>query len=168
MQEEIQKIIIILENCECITVEGKHIGDLNIKNISFSIRRVACNSIQKMYCCSEFAISIHADCSLNKKSEWTLGEIDAEERDPIERLYKCNDITSVDIYFNTGECQQVFVPWNEEDDYTNKYQKTYINKFGDLYIVVSKNTEFDDVFDREEIEDISRRAWTWGIYEALK
>jgi hypothetical protein len=164
MQEQIEKIELVLENCEVITVEGKHIGEFNCEDIKYSISRRACNYIGEMQICENFSMNIHRDCALNKKSEWTMGELD-EERNPFERILKYDDITSVYIYFKEMKEPKVIYPKCGEGEYENEYQKSYINQFGDLFIVISKDKAFEDVFDKEEIEDKQAMDFIWRMFE---
>lgn len=165
MQDEINKIEIVLENCEVITVDGKYIGDFSCEGIEHSISRVACNSIKESYTCKDFSMSIHRDCSLNDIEEWTLGVSDIK-RDPLKRINNYNDITSIYIYFTKDKenPKQIYVKWGGDSDYNNEYQKSYINKFGDLFIVVSEDLKLGDVFDMREIEDKNSINWIWRMY----
>lgn len=45
-----------------------------------------------------------------------------------ERLKIYNDITSVEIYYDNGTVEAIYVPWNDENDFENKYQKNYFRK----------------------------------------
>jgi hypothetical protein len=164
MQEQIEKIELVLENCEVITVEGKHIGDFNCEDIKYSIDRRGCNYIGKMQTCENFSMSIHRDCALNKKSEWSFGYID-EERNPLERIFKGNDITGIWIYFKDRKEPKVIYPKWGDGEYDNEYQESYINQFGDLFIVISKDKNFEDVFNKEEIEDKQAMDFVWEMYE---
>ena len=163
MQKQIEKIELLLENCEIITVEGKHIGDLQIENIVYSINRMACNYIAERFLCQSFSMSIHRDSALNTKMEFTLGEVD-EERNPIQRIHDHKDIVSVHIHFSDGIEKHIYVKWDGESEYENKYQDTHINNFGDLFIVVDKDKKVKDIFNLDEIEDADRMSYIWNIY----
>ena len=69
MQEQIEKIEIILENCEMIIIEGKYIGDLSIEDIKYSIHRDACNSISERLTCKELSMSINRNANLDTQIE---------------------------------------------------------------------------------------------------
>lgn len=164
MQDEIIKIELVLENCEVITIKGKHIGDFVCEDIKYSIQRLACNSINEVYSCETFYMSIHRDCSLNKESNWTVGNL-PEEREPLKRILEYPDITCIYIYFKDKKNpQKIYPKWSEGDEYSNKYQKTYMNKFGDLYIVIDKNLNLEDVFDKQEIEDEHEVEFSWRMF----
>jgi len=163
MQKQIEKIELLLENCEIITVEGKHIGDLQIENIVYSINRMACNYIAERFMCKSFSMSIHRDCALNTKIETTFGKAN-EERNPVQRIHDHKDIVSVHIHFSDGIEKHIYLEWDGESGYENKYQDTYINNFGDLFIVAGMNKKIEDVFDLTKIEDEDRINYIWNIY----
>lgn len=165
MQEEIKKIEIILENCEVVTVEGKHIGDFSCNNIEYSINRMGYNYIGETYTCKDFSMSIHKDCALNDKEEWSFGTLDGK-RNPLKRINDYKDIASIYIYFTNDkkDAKQIYVEWGGDNECINEYQKSYINRLGDLFIVISKDLKLEDVFDLEEIEDEDFMGFTWDMY----
>lgn len=164
MQEQIKKIKIVLENCEIITIDGKYIGDFTIKNIQHSIERLTCNYIAQMDTCTHFSIQIHRDAALNQKMEFTMGKTN-EKRNPLERINDTPDITAIYVYFEDDDCKPIYVPWSGNSEYYNEAQKTYINKFGDLYIVIDEKSKLEDVYDLEYIEDKEITDFTWSMYE---
>lgn len=164
MQQEIEKIELVLENCEIITIEGKYIGDFKIENIQYSINRKALNYIAEEYSCSHFSLSAHRGGAISKETRFTLGSIN-EERNQYNRILFNNDITSIYIHFiNQKTPKQIHVKWSGDSDINNEYQKSYINKFGDLFIVVDRNSELKDVFDLEEVEDEDDMQFRWSMY----
>ena len=65
-----------------------------------------------------------------------------------DRIHNYNDIVSIDIYWVVDDTEYVkkyYLPWNDEDEYTNKYQKVVVNdeenideSFIDISIKVEK------------------------------
>ena len=165
MQREIKKIEIVLENCEVITVDGEYIGDFSCDDIKHSIHRMGCNYIGESLVCKDFLMSIHRDCALNDTQEFIMGSLN-EKRNPLQRINNYRDITSIYIHFTDEkkEPKQIYVKWNDDCEWSNYYQKTHINQFGDLFIVVSKDLKFADVFDMEEIEDKESIDFMWEMY----
>lgn len=137
MQNEIKRVDMVLENCEVLSVDGKYIADFNCEDITYSIRRTACNCIEEVYSCKNFSMSIHRDCALDEKANGTLSICKDAVNNPLKRILEYPDITSIYIYFANGHSKRIYLPWSEEDEYENKCQKSYMNKFGDLFIVVS-------------------------------
>lgn len=59
-----------------------------------------------------------------------------------ERLKKFKDIVSVIINYENRR-EEIFVTWDEEDDYSNKYQK--IGEHGDSIVLkISKGADIDE------------------------
>lgn len=162
MQEQIKKIELVLENCECVNIEGKYIGHLSMENIKRSINRVASNAIFDMSICGHFSISINRKAEYDESSGEELFD-GFGKQSPLERLLNYPDITSVYIHFSDGKTEQFYVEW-DGGECDNDNQKTYMNEFGDLFIVIDKELKLEDVFDVEEIEDEKHMDFIWSIY----
>ena len=110
-------------------------------------------------------MSINNDASLDDKVKFTLGDVD-ERRNPLERIMQCNDIVSIDVYFkDKKQPKEIYMPWDGDDNQDNEYQKTYMNQFGDLYIVVDREADIKDFFDLETIEDKECRDVLWDMFK---
>lgn len=174
----ISKIEIGLENCEVITINGKYIGGFNVSNIHTDISRLGCNYIGKMQCCDSFMIEIFRDANVINKP---FGYEDENGTYIFQRIEQYNDIVNVKIYYDekdnnykdieTGELDNVYVPYEEENEgwlgSPNKYQSTYINKFGDLYIVIDKDKKVEDVLNMDEINDEEDLEFKFGMYNII-
>ena len=152
---KLKEITFVLENCECITIDGKYIGDFLVEDIRTSIQRIACNAIDKMDIAYTFAIEIHKDA--NKLHN----EFD---RKPIfDRLTSRNDISIIQFklfedYVENGqepivEHYDYYVHWTGENDQENNSQKSYISNAGNLYIVVADGKGIEDFYDKETIDN---------------
>ena len=146
------------ENCEHVCIDGKYIGAFLVDDIHTYISRVACNAIEKMETCHTFAVEIHKDAdkkydSFGRESESTA----------FKRITEWNDITHVDFvleetYVNNGEAPKTEeycygVCWTGDSDVENESQTSYISGPGHMYIVISDKNKFEDLFDKEDIED---------------
>ena len=174
----ISKIEIGLENCEVITIDGKYIGDFDVYNICTNISRMGCNYIGKAKSCDSFIIEIYRDANVVNNP---FGTEDDNDGKIFERIKQYNDITSVTVYYDkkdedyndieTGESDYFYVPYQEETEgqlgSPNIYQSTYINNFGDLYIVIDKEEKIFDLFDEEEINDIDNLNFKFGMYDII-
>lgn len=157
--KEVKSITLVLENCETIKLDRKHIGSFLVDNIKYSISRMACNSISTFTFCENFAIEINRNAS-------KVGTNYNSNQDALKRLITYSDITAIDIKYEDDTEEYIYVDWNEENNHcNNNNQKHYMNKFGDLYIVVSSGKVIDDYFDIEEIEDEEDIDFTWVMYE---
>lgn len=158
MQEEIKYIELILENCEVIRIDGKYIGDFDIDNIKESICRQGCNYIKRMKKCECFYISVYRDANIEKTVEFTMGTL-SEKAKPFKRLTEYDDITQIIIYFNDGKEEIIYVPWDEESEYRNVYQKTCVSDKGDLYILINKELNIENIWELSEINDEDDFKW---------
>lgn len=162
--KEVKRIDLNLENCQIITVDKKYIGEFLCDGIRTSIQRMACNLIGQTISCSTFCISIHHDFT-SSKVQWVFGESN-ETHNPIKRIAAAPDIVSVTVYFEDDEANpvEIFVPWNDDDDNDNRYQKSYINEQGDLFVVISEKLEIEDVFNMAEINNPEYMEFAWKMY----
>lgn len=159
---KLKYLTLVLENCDSIEIEGKYVGDFLVDDLKTSIKRIACNSIDKIEVANTIAIEIHKDAN---KERYQFAQTQNEDckQMTFERLDKCADITSIYFvlekdYVEPGqvpceECYNYYVDWTGESEYVNEAQKTYISKGGHLYIVIADGKKIEDFFDLQEIED---------------
>ena len=155
---KIKYLDLTLENCERIRIDGKYIGMFLVDDLHTYFARVACNAIEKMETCHTFAMEIHKDAdkkydSFGRESETTA----------FTRIKEWNDITYVyfvleETYVEDGSIPKTEeysygVCWTGNSDYENEAQTNYISELGHMYIVISDKNKFEDLFDKEEIND---------------
>lgn len=168
---KLKEITFVFENCECITIDGKYIGDFLVEDIRTSIQRIACNAINKMDVAHIFAIEIHKDAD---KTRHSFG-FEIDDGSVFNRLTSWDDITSiefelVDEYHGEGqepiiEHYNYFVHWTGEDNQENDAQKSYISKVGNLYIVIADGKDIEDFFDKEAIDDGEHMDFICSMYD---
>lgn len=150
--KNVKSVNLILENCEVINIEPQYLGQLLLDKIRTKVYRIAMNSISKMQVVNRVAIEIFSEANVPYDS---FGE---ESKETIfERLTNYNDIAQIELIYD-DDCKdtEIFVVNWEDDDKcgcTNKLQKSYISKPGNLYITIGRKLKLKDVFDKEEIED---------------
>lgn len=153
---------LVFENVDIIRIEGKYIGDFLVDDLKTSIKRMGCNSIDKIDVANTVAIEIHKDAN---KERYQFGQTQWEDfkQMTFDRIKNCSDITGIQFeleedYVEEGQVPCVeyycyYVDWTGDSEYTNEAQKTYLSKDGNLYIVIADKKEISDFFDLEEIED---------------
>lgn len=166
---QIKKIGFTLENCDYITIDGKHVGDISLSDIQTSIRRIASNAIEKMETCNDFSIEIHKDANVtHKQFGCDTGEIGV-----FERLMFSPDITRITVtlvnklepMISREEKFDYYVTWTGDSDWISTAQKTYLSKCGNLYIVIHPQKDISDYFLVDEIDDeeeVDTRFTLWG------
>jgi len=138
--KDIVKIEFILENCECIEIERKYLGHLQIKDIRKTIS-VAAKSMSRHETCDHFSMAAY------RNGDEVYGQLGDDSS--LERKYhrlKAGDIVSINIIYDDQTEEEVYVTWIGESVYKNDYQHTYINDYGDLFIVINKNKNIEDEF----------------------
>lgn len=137
----VKSIELVLENCESIKFLPEQIGIFCCNNIVAQVARVACNSISKHLICEWMCIEIYS--AANQKYT-SFGQ--ESEDTAFDRLMKFGDITAVEVTYEDGSVDYILVPWNDENDYSNKYQTSYITEDNSLHILVSKETCAENFF----------------------
>lgn len=172
----ISKIELTLENCEVITIDGKYIGDFNVLNIRTDIRRLAANCISRTKSCDSFTMEVYRDANV---VNFPFGFEDRHGTKIFDRIMTYSDITGVTVYYDDSEdddgntiemeCDHFYVNYKEEVEdqlgSPNVYQSTYINDFGDLYIVIDKESKVLDVFDEDEINNEHYLDFKFHMYD---
>lgn len=156
---KLKKINFLFENCESVTIDGEYIGDFLVDDIKTSIRRTACNSINRVDEAYTFAIEIHKDAN-EVRNMGCPSFLEGAEKMIFDRFMEQADIVRIefelcDIY--TEDEHYIFnVHWTGDKDYTNVAQKTYISKSGNLYIAIGEKP-FEEYFDIEIINRETNR-----------
>lgn len=168
---KLKEITFIFENCEYITIDGKHVGGFLVEDICTSIQRIACNSIDKMDTAHTFAIEIHKDAN---KERCPFG-CEGDKQLTFDRFISWDDITSIQFelfqdYVEEGqepiiEHYDYYLHWTGESEYKNDSQKSYISETGNLYIVIADNKRIEDFFDKEAIDDTEHMNFVYSMYD---
>lgn len=151
--EDVKSIEFGFENCECFTIDAKYFGTLELMDFETQIRRNACNSISKTNFVNTVAIEIFSEGN----GDYHPFEIKNETMKFFDRLQEYNDIVDLTITYSDDTIENYYVDYDEGGDDSlgapNINQHSYMNKFGDLYIVISKDKSIFDFFDEEMIND---------------
>lgn len=116
---KIKKVDLVFENCEAVTLMPNMFKSLIITGITEQ-KTINCyqyengeNQVNK--CCEYMSIDINKK-GYKQKMDW-------QDMKLITRLMLYNDITSLCLIYEDDTEEQILVPWNEENEYSNKYQK---------------------------------------------
>lgn len=160
--KNIESIVLHFENCESIEIEGRYIGEIEIRGLKQVIRRHA-NSIKTYRTCEDFVLEIHRDA--NKKYKF-FGMISDDVL--FNRIMNTKDIVSITIKYNDRTIDDdIYIPYNEEENTfaINKYQHVYYSIPNHLYIVCSKDKKISDYFDMNYINDEIAMDMHWKIMQ---
>lgn len=151
---KLKQITFHFENCECLTVDGKYIGEFRVDKLRTSICRIACNAINRMDVAGRVVIEIHKNAN---NEHHPFGQNDLT--DTVFNRLCYGDITSIDFELidsyskNNTEKYSYYVDWIGDNDYKNEAQHTYISDLGHLYLVICKDEHIENHFDMNDIND---------------
>ena len=149
--KDVKSIGFGFENCEYFSIDAKYFGAFQLSDINTRIQRVACNSISRVDCVDSVVMEIFSEGN----GEYLSGFGD-EKVKFFDRIVTYNDITSITVIFDDDSEETYWVNYKEEVEdqlgSPNVYQQTEMNKFGDLYLVISPKP-MPHFFDDKVIND---------------
>lgn len=152
-RKDVKIIELCFENVDSCKINAQHIKKLYMNGIKKGIYAInpgqsdemgcAVQSIEHFTYCDFFTITISK--SANYTPFLDFGNLPSNrlvngekvENSLFDRLM-VNDMCSVWFHYTDGTVEEISLLWDEEEEYTNNYQKTQIDKKGDLVITVSK------------------------------
>ena len=148
--KDIKAIEFVFENCECVTIEAPYIGDVLIEGIETSIRRVAVNCICESTSCKRFEVAISKEANVENESY-------GEKIRKLSRINDWDDVTSIFLKYEDGSEKEILVPWVGESDDNNEAQSSFIDKYGNLYLVINEECQnVLDIYTDDMMEQMNR------------
>lgn len=144
--EEISGVTLVFENCEIMTIPYKDLTWLQVGNIN---QNIVFNGIAKYTSCNLLAESLLLGIKNSFLKEYSRDEFWFDEEITNKDRLQENDITSISLIVNKkgvvekklenldkpdlntisktileqGKSIDIYVPWDDSDDYVNFYQK---------------------------------------------
>lgn len=134
---KVSRIDLVLENCEAIGVPAESIGGLIIRGIERSIVRIAVNAIKETVRCSGFYVELLPAMNVTTAYLGGWGARSAGDL-PFARLRRHIDICAIDVIYDDGANEYIYVPWGGDSDYTNEYQRSEMTQDGRLRITIEE------------------------------
>ena len=167
---KLEKKTFIFENCEEIEIDGKYVGDFLVDDITTSIGRFACNYIGEEQTANYFHIEIS---SLANTVYAPFGFEGKAGESKFDRLLAYNDITQIEFEISTPITPETCgskkynynVLWSNDKEDVNTYQKTVLSSLGNLYIVIGKDVEFENIFPSDTINDKEYMDFHFDMYD---
>lgn len=152
MYRYIKKIELLFENCEQVTLPVSALGCVVIRSINMEIFRGAINAIYEGFYADEVALEILP----NANEVGSNDTFDDGAKTILERIMAWNDVTLINVIYDTGEELCLSVDYDDGGDdrlgAPNVNQKTYLSKNGALYLVIGKGKAIEDYFQLDEID----------------
>lgn len=131
----IKRVDLVFENCEVISLSNDMFKALIFDDI-VEQKIVNCyqyengeNQLNK--CCKYMSIDINKK-GYEQKMEWEGITLE-------ERLKRGNDITYIDLIYEDNSEERIYVIWNEENDFNNKYQRVFRIDEDTISVVIENN-----------------------------
>ena len=128
MGKIIQKIEFVLENVDVIIFNKE---DIDIMFITDITEYIYGDEVRKQ--CQHVFMKIKSEANVLYPQLGTSDEVKK-----FDRLTEYADITSIEFHYADGTMDICAVPWNDNDEYINRYQQTFIDNNGNLYISIDK------------------------------
>ena len=116
-------IHLVFENCDWVEIPAVFVKQLCINSIQgSSVWYSDCNSKEGHYRENQYTSDLQIKLDYSK----CLQEVKTTHNgDSLERLFKYNDITYIDLSFEDESLNKSFgVVWSEKDEYDNAYQSS--------------------------------------------
>jgi hypothetical protein len=157
-------VIIAFENMESAYIPCEYIGTFLLNGLE--IIEKAKDEAEPRYIAKQFVISINRSYKEFNQSVF-YNDVDKSGNDyPVDYLRDSNNILTVtSVYADGSKSDFIYIDWfypvlNDENgvkihdpqhEHHNKYQRSKVNKHGDLFIEVSENIELDNIFPNDVI-----------------
>ena len=119
---KLKQVELIFENCEYCIIPAKYIHNLSIDEFDNRIHFGQINGLLEFLHCRLDRLEISNEFLINAHSQFNENNIN-ENQTLLDRL-KENDVVAIElVYFKNKRSKEYYLPWNEENEYHNKYQK---------------------------------------------
>ena len=148
--KKIKAIEFGFENCECITIDSKYIGDFSMEGFETKIMGAGVCSIREYTTCEKIDLVIYKDANITVESYGDKYKV-------FDRILSWNDITSICLKYEDDIEREIYVPWYEENNpYNNKAQSSFMSD-EHLYLTINKDCQsVHDVYTDETVEYLNK------------
>ena len=148
--KKIKAIEFGFENLECLTVDSKYIGDFSMEGFETKIMGAGVCTIREYTTCEKIDLVIYKDANITVESYGDKYKV-------FDRILSWNDITSICLKYEDDIEQEIYVPWEGENDYyDNKAQSSFISD-EHLYLTINKDCQnVHDIYTDETVEYLNK------------
>ena len=143
--KKIKAIEFVFENLECLTVDSKYIGDFSMEGFETKIMGAGVCTIREYTTCEKIDLVIYKDANITIESYGDKYKV-------FDRILSWNDITIICLKYEDDIEREIYVPWdNENDYYDNKAQSSFISD-EHLYLTINKDCQnVHDIYTDETV-----------------
>ena len=144
--KNIKAIEFVFENCECITVDSKYIGDFSMEGFETKIMGAGVCTIREYTTCEKINLVIYKDANITVESYGDKYKV-------FDRILSWNDITSICLKYEDDIEREIYVPWDEENNnYNNNKAQSSFMSDEHLYLTINKDCQgVHDVYTDETV-----------------
>ena len=142
MSKRAESIELTFENLDYIHIPVEYFGEFRITGIRTTVERLAANAILQRTQVEqvEFELLAQVDAALSDMSR-DLSFLPEERLSLLKRIENRKDIACLDIYYDDGSSDQIYLPWEDtQDDRHNRHLRSLLrtkrNKNGNLTIAI--------------------------------
>ena len=147
--KKIKAIEFVFENLECLTVDSKYIGDFSMEGFETKIMGAGVCSIREYTTCEKIDLVIYKDANITVESYGDKYKV-------FDRILSWNDITIICLKYEDDIEREIYVPWEGENDYSNKAQSSFISD-EHLYLTINKDCQsVHDVYTDETVQYLNK------------
>lgn len=147
--KKIKAIEFVFENLECLTVDSKYIGDFSMEGFETKIMGAGVCTIREYTTCEKFDLVIYKDANITVESYGDKYRV-------FDRILSWNDITSICLKYEDDIEREIYVPWEGENNYSNKAQSSFISD-EHLYLTINKDCQsVHDIYTDETVEYLNK------------
>lgn len=147
--KKIKAIEFVFENLECLTVDSKYIGDFSMVGFETKIMGAGVCTIREYTTCEKIDLVIYKDANVTVESYGDKYKV-------FDRILSWNDITIICLKYEDDIEREIYVPWEGENDYSNKAQSSFISD-EHLYLTINKDCQsVHDIYTDKTVEYLNK------------
>lgn len=147
--KKIKAIEFVFENLECLTVDSKYIGDFSMEGFETKIMGAGVCTIREYTTCEKIDLVIYKDANITIESYGDKYKV-------FDRILSWNDITIICLKYEDDIEREIYVPWEGENDYSNKAQSSFISD-EHLYLTINKDCQsVHDIYTDKTVEYLNK------------
>lgn len=124
---KLKQVELVFENCEYCIIPAKFIRSLCINEFDNMINFNQINGLLEFSHCRLDLLEVSNEFLNNAHSQFNKDNIN--DKETLLERFKGHDVVSIElVYYKNKRTKQYYLPWNDEDDYYNKYQKFTIGE----------------------------------------